>query len=151
VTLRSHGSTVGLAAFALLVVASASADPEDALLEIRDLAAGWEVVREATVDPRRDEDLREWGVHSQHARHYTRDLRGRVQVCSVEFWGFDSVSQASAAHEGFYYPDWQIFRAGKVLVMVRGLVRGRDGRPHRGVFADCDAIGSRILERASAL
>ncbi len=131
-------------------VASAAADPEQVLLDARELGRGWDVVREAPVDPSRDPDLRGWGVREQHARHYTRDRHGSIQVCSVEVWAFGSIAQASAAERGFRYPDWQISRVGSLLVMVRGLTRTRGRRPQHGVFPDCDEIGSRIRARAPA-
>jgi hypothetical protein len=139
------------AAAAALLAASAAADSEHALLSQREVGAGFEVVLEAPVDPTADPDLREWGVREKHVRHYTRDLRGAVEVCSVEVWAFASVAQASAAEAGFAYPDWQISRAGSRLVMAHGLVRPRTGRPRRGMFAACDAIAERIRERAAAL
>lgn len=142
-----------LLAFALCIFAGASTfagSAEHALLQPRDLGAGWEVVREAPADPRSDPDLRRWGVVEQHVRHYTRDLRGRIQVCSVEVWGFASQEQASAAGRGFQYPDWQISSAGSLLVMARGLVRMRGRRPIRGVFPDCADIATRIRERAAS-
>lgn len=136
---------------ALLAAASAAADAEGVLLEARELSAGWEVVREAPSDPSRDPDLRGWGVREQHVRHYTRDLRGRAQVCSVEVWAFASIAQATAAAEGFSYPDWEISRAGSLLVMARGVVLVRGRRPSRGVFPECGLLVSRIVARAREL
>jgi hypothetical protein len=135
-------------AFSAQVAGASAADPERALLDAPEVGIGWEVVREAPSDPRRDPDLRGWGVREQHVRHYTRDLRGRIQVCSVEVWAFDSIAQAGAAEKGFQYPDWEISRTGSLLVMARGLVRTRGRRPSRGVFPECGAIASRILVRA---
>lgn len=132
----------------LLVAACATASSEGVLLGEREIGRGWDVVREASIDPSKDRDLLEWGVLEKHARHYSRDLRGNVEVCSVEVWAFRSVEQARAAHGGFSFPDWQISRAGSLLVMVRGLVRGRGRPPVRGVFPDCDRIGARIVGRA---
>jgi hypothetical protein len=139
------------AALAGLLAASAAADAEVALLGPREVGAGFEVVPEAPVDPSADPDLRGWGVREKHVRHYTRDLRGNVEVCSVEVWAFASVEQASAAETGFAYPDWEISRAGPLLVMAHGLVRPQAGRPRRGMFEACDAIAERIRERAAAL
>lgn len=144
----THRAALALSTW--LVAASAAADPEHVLLEARELGRGWEVVREAPVDPRRDPDLRGWGVREQHVRHYTRGYHGKTEVCSVEVWAFDSVAQASAAEAGFSYPDWQISREGPLLLMLRGLIRMRGRTPQRGVFPDCDEIGSRIRARASA-
>jgi hypothetical protein len=141
-----------LAAIALgLRAASATADAERALLGPRDVGAGFEVVLEAPIDPAADPDMRDWGVREKHVRHYTRDLRGNVEVCSVEVWAFASDEQASAAEAGFSYPDWQISRAGSLLVMAHGLVRPSVGSPRRGVFEACGAIAGRVLERAAAL
>jgi len=149
VTIRSSHALAAVAAG--LMAASAAADAERALLGPREVGAGFEVVREAPVDPAADPDLRSWGVREKHVRHYTRDLRGAVEVCSVELWAFASIEQASAAEAGFAYPDWQISREGSLLVMAHGLVRPRTGSPRRGVFGACDAIAERIRERAAAL
>lgn len=137
----------------LLVAAAAGAGGESALLTADEVGLGWEIVREAPTDPARDPDLVRWGVREQHVRHYTRSRYGMAEVCSVEVWDFASTEQARAAEAGFQYPDWQISRAGMLLVMVRGLVRDRELKrpPVRGVFPDCDAIGSRIRARASGL
>ena len=137
-----------LASSAWAGLALAAADPEQVLLDARDLGRGWEVVREAAGDPSGDPDLRRWGVRTQQARHYTRERHGTIQVCSVELWAFGSIAQASAAEKGFRYPDWQISRIGPLLVMLRGQTRMPDRRPQRGVFPDCNEIGSRIRARA---
>ena len=73
-------------------------------------------------------------MREQHVRHYTRDRAGRIQVCSVEIWSFESQRQAESAHAGFRFPGWKIDRVGRLLVMVRGLVQGRGMGPKRGVF-----------------
>ncbi len=145
---RTTAFALGIAA---LACSSAVAQPERALLRQSELRAGWDVVREAPGDPASDPDLWGWGVREQHVRHYTRDLAGRIQVCSVEIWSFESLSQAASAHAGFRFPDWKIDRVGRLLVMVRGLVRGRGMGPKRGVFPECDAIGTRIRARAADL
>jgi hypothetical protein len=148
---RIRSPHVLAAAAAGLLAASAAADSERALLSQREVGAGFEVVLEAPVDPAADPDLRGWGVREKHVRHYTRDLRGAVEVCSIEVWAFASVDQASAAEAGFAYPGWQIAREGELLVMAHGLIRPRTGSPRRGVFEACGAIAARIRERAAAL
>lgn len=130
----------------LLAAPACATGAGDALLQSRELR-GWDVLNEAPVDPSSDPDLVEWGVRALHARHYSRDWRGVIQVCSVEIWEFASESQAVAAAGGFSFPDWQIDRVGQALVMVHGLLRPRDAPPLRGVFAECDAIGARIRDR----
>lgn len=130
---------------------AAGADLERAFLAARELGHGWDVVREAPGDPSRDPDLVGWGVREQQVRHYTRDRLGVLQVCSVEIWRFASLEQARAAHAGFHYPGWKISRTGTLLVMLHGLSRPWGQVETRGVFAECGAIGSRILERASRL
>ena len=146
--IRTTGFALGIAA---LACGAAVANPERALLRQSELRAGWEVVREAPVDPASDPDLRRWGVREKQVRHYTRDLAGRIQVCSVEIWSFESLSQATSAHVGFSFSGWQIDRVGRVLVMVHGLLRGRGLGPKRGVFPECGAIGTRIRARAADL
>jgi len=148
VTRSAHRVTLSLCL--CLLAGSAAADAERILLSQRDLPRGWEVVREAPGDPSGDADLRAWGVREQQARHYTRDRHGTIQVCSVEIWVFDSVAQAGAAESGFHYPDWQISRAGALLVLVRGLVRAPRQRPRRGVFPTCEDFGAQIRARAAA-
>ena len=138
-----------LAAVVTCLVAEFSwAGGKDALLGSRELRGGWEVVGEAPVDPSSDPDLVAWGVREQNVRHYTRNLHGRTQVCSVEIWRFASEAQATAAETGFQYPNWQIRRAGDSLIMVRGLVLQPGVAPKREVFRECDSIGARILDRA---
>ncbi len=112
---------------------------------------GWDVVREAPGDPRRDPDLVRWGVRAQRARHYTRYAGPRVQVCSVEVWAFESDRHARAAEANFAYPDWRIAREGALLLMVRGLTQTRGEAPRRGVFADCELLGRRVRTRAARL
>jgi hypothetical protein len=118
-------------------------------LRAAEIGAGWEVVREAPIDPAGDPDLVAWGVRAQDARHYTRDMAGTVQVCSVELWSFASVAQARAAHEGFAHPGWRIERVEDRLLMLRGLTLAPGSPPRRGVFADCRGIGDRIRLRAA--
>lgn len=130
----------------LLAAMCAHADPERALLRESELR-GWDVVAEAAADPSADPDLAAWGVEAQHVRHYTREHRGAVEVCSVEIWRFASDAQADAAARGFAYPDWRIDRVGTSLVMVRGLIHARGAAPVRGVFPECDGIGARIRAR----
>lgn len=137
-----------LAALALVLLAGAArADGDDAFLLPGELRGGWEVLREAPSDPASDPDLVAWGVRDQRVRHYTRDHRRRVEVCSVEIWDFASEPQAAAAESGFEYPGWQIRRAGERLVMVRGLVLTPEGAARRGVFPECGSLGGRILDR----
>lgn len=131
--------------------AAAGADLQQAFLSARELGHGWDVLREAPGDPSRDPDLVGWGVREQQTWHYTRDLLGVLQVCSVEIWRFASLEQARAAEAGFHYPGWKISRTGTLLVMLHGLRRPFGEVETRGVFEECDAIGSRILERASRL
>ena len=112
------------------------------------LRGGFDAVEEVPVDPSGDPELREWGVVDQRARHYTRDGRQGIQVCSLEAWSFRDEQKAAAAHAGFRYPNWEFARRGSVLLMVRGLTRPPGERPQRGVFPDCREILSRAVERA---
>lgn len=109
---------------------------------------GFDSVEEQPVDPSRDPDLREWGVKRQRARHYTRDGRAGIQVCSVEVWAFRDEAHALAALAGFRFAEWQFAQRGSVLLMARGITRPRGARPHRGVFPECEAILSQAIERA---
>jgi hypothetical protein len=129
---------------------SQRAGAADAFLAGHELR-GWDVLGEAPVDVSADPDLVEWGVRETAARHYSRDHRGTIEVCSVEIWRFWDEAKAAAAAGGFAFPDWQIDRVGSSLVMVRGMLRPRGRPPQRGVFPACDAIGARIRERAGAL
>ncbi len=150
---------LGFVLLALILAAGASADgapsPSDSRLEQVLLSAhavgGWDVVREAPGDPRRDPDLVRWGVRAQRARHYTRYAGPRVQVCSVEVWAFESDRHARAAEANFAYPDWRIAREGALLLMVRGLTQTRGQASRRGVFADCELLGRRVRTRAARL
>ena len=108
-------------------------------------------MKEAPGDPKQDPDLVRWGVREQHARHYTRDSSGVVQVCSIEVWGFESVPAARMARANFAYPGWQITREGSLLLMIRGLTRTPGERSRRGVFAACQELGERVRERARRL
>jgi hypothetical protein len=120
---------------------------EKVLPEAPELAGRWDVVREAATDPAADPDLREWGVRAIRARHYTRDGRDGVQVCSVELWAFETEAVAARALAEIEYPSWRFAREGAVLVMVRGLTR-RPGAPDRWeVFADCRALSDSIQRR----
>lgn len=119
------------------------------LLSETEAGSGWEVVREVPGTPARDPDLVRWGVRAQQARHYTRDLAGTAEVCSIELWSFESLEQAEAARAGFSYPEWQIGREGEMLVMVRGLRSPRRGAPERGVFAACELLGQRVRARCA--
>ena len=138
----------------LWVAASALAGPplRDAqLLRILPPASrvrgGFDLVEELPVDPSGDPDLREWGVRAQRARHYTRDVKAGIQVCSVEVWAFGDEAQAVAARVGFQYPEWEFVQRGAVMLMARGLTRPRDAAPQRGVFPDCHAILEQAVER----
>jgi len=117
------------------------------LLDPSEAGDGWEVVEEVPGQPSRDPDLVRWGVRAQQARHYTRDVGGVAEVCSIELWRFASREQAEAARKGFSYPDWQIDRSREILVMVRGLRRPRQGAPQRGVFPACETLGGRVRAR----
>ena len=119
-------------------------------LQAAEIGPGWDVVREAPVDPSGDPDLVAWGVRRQDTRHYTRDANGSVQVCSAELWAFADVARARAAHQGFAHPGWRIERAGNLLLMLRGLTIQRGNPPRRGLFEDCTRIGDRIRQRATA-
>lgn len=127
----------------------AAADLAALLLSEAEAGAGWEVVREAAVDPARDPDLVDWGVKAHRALHYTRDVGGAVEVCSIELWSFETLAQAAAAGTGFSYPGWRITREGEILVMVRGLRRPRHAAPEHGVFAACEVLGRRVHERVA--
>jgi hypothetical protein len=120
------------------------------LLGVAEVRPGWEVVREAPVDPSGDPDLVRWGVSAQRARHYTRDLAGTTEVCSIELWSFATTEQAAAAAAGFSYPGWRIAREGEILLMVRGVRRPPGGAPERGVFAACEVLAERTRARLAA-
>lgn len=115
-------------------------------------AGHWEVVVEAPEDPSQDPDLRRWGVRDKHVRHYThRDSSGRVRVCSVELWRFESEERARIARENLSYPNWRFERRGAVMVMLHAVIRERGERAGRGVFSECAALGRRIAARAEGL
>ena len=137
-----------LAGALLLCATIASAGSLDVLPGEQDVF-GWDVVLEVSEDGRRDVDLRGWGVVEKHVRHYTRDVRGRIDVCSIEVWEFRDRGSAKAALAGFAFPDWQISAHGRLLVMVRGLMRPVGRRPARGVFADCGLLGRQVKRRAA--
>jgi hypothetical protein len=129
---------------------SSTPRPLEALLPTAAQAGpGWDVVREAPEDPNADPDMRRWGVVATLARHYTRDPGGAAQVCSVELWRFRDEARARAAHAGFSYPDWQIHRAGDVLVMLRGLTLTLGQAPRRGIFDACERLGADVRARAA--
>ena len=116
-------------------------------------AAGvWEAVAEAPEDPSQDPDLVRWGVRDRRVRHYThRDASGRVRVCSVELWRFESEGSARIARENLSYPNWRFERSGAVMVMLHAVSRERGERASRGVFSECAALGRRIASRAEGL
>lgn len=124
---------------------------ERLLLTADEAGVGWDVVEEAPTLIEQDPDLARWGVRAQRARHYTRESRGVIQVCSIDVWGFASREQARRAHENFTYPDWQIVREGSLLLMSRGLTWTRGEPARRGVFAACREISRRSQERAARL
>jgi len=138
----------------LLLAAGAAAEDlpvEEAWVTAAVLGRGWEVVREAPGVPASDPDLVAWGVRSQNARHYTRHRDGRVEVCSIEIWGFASVGQARAAQAGFAYPGWRFEREGALLLMSRGLRMAPGQPPRRGVSADCARIGARVRANVASM
>lgn len=105
----------------------------------------WEVVKEVSLDPSRDADLVSWGVREKAARHYTHhDRAGKVRVCSVELWAFESEGHAAVALQNLAYPGWSFERRGDVLVMLRGVTRVRGQRAQRGVFPECRKLGARV-------
>jgi len=116
-----------------------------------DVGAGWEIVDEAPTDPSNDSDLVEWGVGAMRARHYTRRPGGIVQVCSIEIWAFESVGQARAGEASFDYPELQIVREGRLLLMTRAVTIERGRGEQRSVFPDCRGLGERAQSRAARL
>jgi len=114
----------------------------------RSVRGGFDVVEELPVDPRGDPDFREWGVQAQRARHYTRDTRAGIQVCSLEVWAFRDRAQAAAVGAGFQSVGWEFVQRGSVLLMARGLTRPRHAPPRHGVFPECHAILGQAVERA---
>ena len=149
--LKGRLERVGPVAPPAAAASSAPAHPPLVALLLSEAEAGdgWEVVREVPGRPADDPDLVRWGVRAQQARHYTRDLAGTAEVCSIELWSFASLEQATAARAGFSYPEWQIGREGEILMMVRGLRSPRRGAPERGVFAACEALGQRVRARCA--
>jgi len=121
---------------------------EWALLEASDVRPGWEIVNEAPEDPRQDADLVEWGVTAKRSRHYTRNLAGRSQVCSVELWAFENVARARLAEQNFEFPDWTIEREGDTLVMVRAVTLA-GALTDRTIFPDCEKLGNIVRTRAA--
>jgi hypothetical protein len=156
VRLRAFFALITRLAFPIVMaVPSALAGPplgDAQLLRILPLAStvrgGFDGLEEVPVDPSGDATLRDWGVRAQRARHYTRDGRAGIQVCSVEAWEFESEPQARAALAGFQYPDWEILQRGSVMLMARGLTQPRDAPGQRGVFPECRAILERAADRA---
>jgi len=114
-----------------------------------EVGTGWEVVDEAPTDPAKDPDMVEWGVSAQRARHYTRHPGGIVQVCSIEIWAFESDGLARSGEENFAYPELQIVREGRFLVMTRALTIERGTGERRSVFPDCRRLGERARLRAA--
>ena len=113
------------------------------------LPGRWDVVKEARQDPSGDPDLVGWGVHDKAVRHYTHyDRQGRVRVCSVELWAFDSAAGAGVAEQLLSYPNWRFQRSGALLVMIHSVSRERGERASRELFAECLRLGDRIASRA---
>ncbi len=121
---------------------------EWALLEERDVRPGWEVVNEMPEDPRKDEDLVEWGVVAKQTRHYTRNLNGVSQVCSVELWVFENEARARLAQANFEFADWRIDRKGDTLVMLRAVTLRSDATD-RTIYPDCEKLGKIVGARAA--
>ncbi len=111
------------------------------LLSARQAGPGWEVVKEAPIDVAADEDFLSWGVRAQLARHYTRNARGLLQVCSIEIWSFKTVHDARVAAEHLSYPTWQIDRQDEMLVMIHGVTKAIAGSRQLGVFPACKQLG----------
>jgi hypothetical protein len=140
--LRSAASALGCVLSLAAAAASQAAEDEcrdcryrgdlDALfLPATALGAGWELVKEAPVDPRQDPELRAAGVQASQALHYTRPFRGGAEVCSVEIWSFSSAEAARRARAGIEREAWRIGVQGNLLVMLHGvtLQRGVGFRP----------------------
>jgi hypothetical protein len=140
------------AVVALLALAAAAVETSRAAepwIPVAELRGGWEELREMPEDASADPDLVRWGVHRRESRHYTRELAGVFEVCSVELWGFRSVGEAEAAHAGFAAPGWTILRTGTELVMLRGRSWTRGTTPRPGVTRSCRRIGDLMLDRAA--
>jgi hypothetical protein len=115
-------------------------------------SGSWEVVKEAPVDAAADPDFLRWGVREKQVRHYTQhDSAGRIRVCSVELWAFDSDAQARVAKQELSFPNWRFERRGLVLVMLHAVSREQGERAGHGVFPECSRLGSRIAARAETL
>ncbi len=113
-----------------------------------DVGRAWEIVEEMPQDPKKDEDLVEWGVVAQRTRHYTRQSGDASQVCSVELWAFENDARARLAQQNFEFPDWNIDRRGDTLVMLRA-VTNRNATTVRTIYPDCEKLGKLVLARAA--
>jgi hypothetical protein len=134
---------------AVLAAIPAQAGIERFWLSPGELGDGWESIAEATRPVSDDPDLQRWGVRARETRHYTRYRDRHIEVCSVEIWSFASEAQASAAHEGFSYPNWVIEREGARLLMLHGRSWTRGKTPRREMFAACREIGRRVRMRVA--
>jgi hypothetical protein len=111
----------------------------------------WEVVPEASIDASGDPDFVRWGLREKRVRHYThRNDTGRVRVCTVELWSFESEERARTAEENFSYPNWRFQRAGSLLVMLHAVSRQRGEPASQRVFPECSRLGARIVTRAAS-
>jgi len=113
----------------------------------------WELVKEAAVEASADPDFVRWGVREKRVLHYThRNDSGRVRVCSIELWDFDSAGQAHTAEENLSFPNWRFLRSGRVLVMLHAVSRERGAAAaSHAIFAECSGLGTRIAARAEGL
>ncbi len=112
--------------------------------------SGWSVVEEAPTDPRLDPDFLRWGVVGQRARHYTRAATGGVQVCSVEIWAFHSAEAVGAVLVHMRRPGWKLTQRGPLLLLLRGLDRGRPPGSRWVVFPECRQLGEGVLRGLDA-
>jgi hypothetical protein len=111
----------------------------------------WEVVPEASFDASGDPDFVRWGLREKRVRHYThRNDTGKVRVCTVELWSFESEKRARTAEENLSYPNWRFHRAGSLLVMLHAVSQQRGERARQGVFPECSRLGARIVTRADS-
>jgi len=139
---RSPALCLGVAALGL--ACRAAAGPPPAWPDLGGAAVGWDFIDEDTGAVSADPDLVRWGVTSRRIRYYTRLRDGRLESCGVEIWRFADDERARLAHRGFEYPDWQIERAGRVLLMLHGQAREQGRATVRGVGPDCAAIGRAV-------
>jgi hypothetical protein len=117
----------------------------------RALGPGWETLAEAPSDPQGDPDLRAAGVRAMQSLHYTRDLRGTAEVCSVEIWSFASPAAARLARAGMQRAGWRFAVHGDLVVMLRGVSQRRGEGLRPGMLPACQRLADLVDARAEEL